>query len=285
LFYVGTFPPIFYFKNTSLLDYENMIKDKKIFNFKESVIVCSFDNLYLLREALLNIIAIINLYDRKIINFSFSFASLSYKIYKKKFDKFKICEEKIDKNEYEYIKKSYFGGRCEVFGNPNKNEIVHYFDFKGMYSQCMKNKFPTGRGNFKTKNLNIKEPGLHAVKYKSNSVYPVLPYKFNNKLYFPNGELVGIYSHIELDYFIENGGILLDHFSSYSYEKEDFVFENYMDELSEIKNKGTYYQIFGKVMSNGLYGSFALNDNNEETVLVSSEEEFQSYLKNTDVVS
>jgi hypothetical protein len=44
----------------------------------------------------------------------------------------------------EYIRQSYYGGRCEIFGNPIENDVIHHFDYSGMYGQCMLEKYPHG---------------------------------------------------------------------------------------------------------------------------------------------
>jgi len=90
-----------------------------------------------------------------------------------------------------YIKDAYYGGRCEVFGNPH-NKIIHYFDFSGMYAQCMKQKFPIGAKQYKNKNLSIYDKGFHSVKVKVDDYLPFLPYR-TNKLLFPNGIIIGRY--------------------------------------------------------------------------------------------
>jgi len=69
----------------------------------------------------------------------------------------------------EFFRQGYFGGRCEVFGNAKKDELVHHFDFSGMYSEVMKQNFCFG--NFKKKtefsSTKIAEPGFYLVEVKS----------------------------------------------------------------------------------------------------------------------
>ena len=233
-----------------------------------------------------NISKIINQYNKKILNTSYSFSSIAYKLFSKKFDIFEICNITTSLEIHEYSKKSYFGGRCEVFGNPNDNEIIHHFDFSGMYAYCMKsNKFPIGNPVFKTTKLNYTMIGLHTVKVKSDLKIPLLPIKHNKKLIFPNGEFVGTYTHNDLKYFKELGGEILMHYSSLEYDKEDYVFKDYIEEFEKKKKKGIYYKIFGKAMNNGLYGSFALNEDNSIFIITFSEEELYGYIKNMNVLS
>jgi hypothetical protein len=283
--YVGAVPNINYFNQISLKDYQDYTVSYQIFDFKKISIDYCFKDIEILSQVLKNILIIISLYDKKIINNSYSFSSLAYKIYKKKFDKFKICIRRLKIEEYEYIKKSYFGGRCEVFGNPDDSEIIHHFDFSGMYAQCMLKKFPIGIPAFKTNNLNLNEIGLHSVKIFSNMEFPILPTYYNKKLLFLNGTYSGVFTHNELKLFIDNGGKVIEHYSSYVFPEEDYVFKDYSNEFINIRKKGLYYKIFGKIMNNGLYGSFALNTDDEETVVIFNEEELYGYLEHTNVKS
>lgn len=283
--YVGKCPSIEYFNNITEIEYSIYRDKNNFFNFRKISIEYCENDLIILKQVLKNIFNIIEKYDKRVLNTSFSFSSISYKLFKKKFDFFEVCDYNLPLVEYEYIRKSYFGGRTEVFGNPDEGEIIHYFDFSGMYAQCMKNKFVVGNPVFKKKNLNVAEIGLHTVKIYSNFNYPILPSYYNKKLLFLNGEFVGTFTHVELKYFLEKGGQIRDHYSSYVYEKEDYVFKNYVEEFIKIREKGVYYKIFGKVMNNGLYGSFALQEDKEETVIVYSDEELSAYIEATDVKS
>ena len=86
--------------------------------------------------------------------------SLALKIFDKVFNKNKIklsYNNAIDK----IARNSYFGGRCEVYGNPYENEQIFHFDFSGMYAQCMKEKFPYGKYKINNNVSEIKEPGIY----------------------------------------------------------------------------------------------------------------------------
>lgn len=283
--YIGECPTIYLFDGITNKEYEEYLKENSPFNFKKiSIDYCNNDVLILF-EVLKNILKIIDKYDKNIWKKSFSFSSIAYKIFKKIFDKSDICSYSIDAYEKDYIKRSYYGGRCEVFGNPLDEEIVHHFDFSGMYAQCMMNLYPIGFPSFKKEDLSIKDFGLHSVRVSSDMKIPILPCKYGNKLYFLNGELEGVFSSIELELFVSHGGVILDHYSSYVYKNCDYVFSNFVEEFNNIRKKGIYYNIFGKSMNNGLYGSFALTEDSEEYIIIYSEEELSSYIENTDVKS
>jgi hypothetical protein len=146
----------------------------------------------IIKKFLEKIIPIITSIDKKIINISFSAASLSFKIFKKNFNYFKINTEITMKDE-NFLRSSYYGGRCEVVGNPENSEIVKYYDYSGMYGQCMSEKFHVGDGEYKI-NCDYNEPGFHHIIYESNLELPILPsHGENNKLMFMNGVREGIF--------------------------------------------------------------------------------------------
>jgi hypothetical protein len=72
----------------------------------------------------------------------YSASSISIRFY---FKNFNLIEKKIPQILDNYIRQSYFGGRCEVFGNQRDGEVVLHYDYSGMYSQCMLEKFPYGK--------------------------------------------------------------------------------------------------------------------------------------------
>jgi hypothetical protein len=74
----------------------------------------------------------------------YSASSMSIKIFYN-FHNIKQIDKKIKKTEDYYIRKAYYGGRCEVFGNVKNDEEIFHYDFPGMYGLCMKEKFPYGQ--------------------------------------------------------------------------------------------------------------------------------------------
>lgn len=281
LYYIGDIPNVSYFN--SMEDYICFSTNKNSFDVKKDTISYCFKDIEIVYIFLYEILKIIHKHDKKIINNSFSFSSIAYKIYIKLYDKWDINYYKNNKFTHDYVKDSYFGGRCEVFGNP-KNKKIHYFDFSGMYSQCMEQKFPIGKGEFKYKNLSIFDIGFHSVKVRCDSYLPYLPFR-SNKLIFPNGEFTGRYWYEEILNALKNKNCeILEHYSSYVYEKEDFIFKDYSNYFSELRNKNFYYKIFGKNMNNGLYGSFALNEKDEEYIICYNECELSSYKNYTDIL-
>jgi hypothetical protein len=101
-----------------------------------------------------------------------------------------LIEKNIKKEFDDILRKSYFGGRTEVFGNPYKNEKILHFDFPGMYASVMCENIPNGKIFLSKKIDNTNEPGFYLIKFKQNMLYPILPIK-EDKLYFKNGTYEG----------------------------------------------------------------------------------------------
>lgn len=73
--------------------------------------------------------------------------------------------------------------------------------------------------------------------------------------------------------------------NSLVYEKYENVFADFVNRFIQIRKSGGYLNIFGKLMINSLYGSFALKPEDNFAYFTFSEEEFESILKNFEVDS
>lgn len=112
----------------------------------------------------------------------------------------------LSKRVSNVLRKAFYGGRCEVFGNPREGEKILYFDFRGMYQQCMVEKLPDGYFTLKTEGCNINTPGFYFIEIEAYNDIPVLPLR-DLKLYFLNGKLCGLYWFEEILKAIEVGGV------------------------------------------------------------------------------
>ena len=283
--YEGVVPSKIYFDNNE--DYEFYNKNYTVFNLKKISIEYCFRDIDILFEILNNLFNLLKPYFKKnnILKNSFSFSSVSFKIFKTKFDVFKITSKKTPLNIDKYFRNAYYGGRCEVFGNPESDEIIHYFDFKGMYAQCMLEKFPHGKLNLKHQNLSINNPGFHTIQFECDDYLPFLPIRAD-KLIFPNGKLIGTYWYEEIINAVKHKKCkILNHFSSIEFECEDYLFKDFVNEFLNLRERGSYYNFFCKNVINGLYGSFALNEDDSFFVISMDQSEFSFYHSKVDVIS
>ncbi len=284
LFYIGNCPNIEYFKNIEEFD---LFNKKEIFDFKKESIDYCLNDVIILKELLEDIINTLKKINKNFINYflkSNSSPSFSYKIYFKFFNKFNI-KEKINLELYEYIKLSYFGGRCEIFGNPYDYEKIKYYDFSGMYAQCMLEIFPYGEYEIVLNPNNLNNIGFYYITCISNLEYPILPTKDNNKLMFKNGIIEGLFWYEEINLFLEKGGVLKNIKYGIIFNKSGKIFEDFINQFTKIKNMGGYYKILGKLIINSLYGGFGMSKIENFTYITFSEIEFNNILEKTDIKS
>lgn len=151
----------FYFKTSEGFKLYNQILDLKKFTIRYCFNDC------LLTKKFIEIIYNIFMKEFKIDILSkniLSTPSLSYYVFYQKFNKKKIAK-KVKKDIELYIRDSYFGGRCEVFGNPLNDERLYHFDFSGMYGLCMKEQNVYGEPQFyyNIENADELEPGFYNI--------------------------------------------------------------------------------------------------------------------------
>jgi hypothetical protein len=167
------------------------LKNGDFFSMKNATINYCKNDVFLLNTILTQIALLLNKEFKNILRNCFSLPSVSNKIFFGKYNNYKI-KKNLDLSHDQFLRSSYYGGRCEVFGNIMDGQIIKYFDFSGMYAQCMLENFHTTNGSF-TNNKDIRKPGFHTIIYKSNLEIPVLPQHLNNKLMFINGTLEGTF--------------------------------------------------------------------------------------------
>ena len=158
--------------------------------------------------------------------FTTSISGISIAVFRKNF-KNKDVVLSVDRSIDIALRSAYYGGRCEVFGNPEDGDYIFHYDFSSMYANRLREKYPCGNPVFVLSIENIDRPGFYSVKVKSNNLdIPILPYR-GEKLIFPNGVFSGVYWYEELKLFVENGGVILKINWGYVYDEEKYIFEEF----------------------------------------------------------
>lgn len=259
---------------------------KEIKNIKKYTILYCENDVLLTKKLIEQITNIISKYNIVLTNKNIlSISSLSLQIFYKIYNSMNLnlkYSDYVDK----IVRKSYYGGRCEVFGNVKENEKIFHFDFPGMYSICMKENYPLGKYYIVNNPNEINKPGFYYIKYKSNMNIPILPHhnKITFKLLFTNGENEGLYWFEEILLFIKYGGEILSIEYSLIYEKYEKCFESYIKEFEELRNKGGEYKTLSKMIVNSLYGRLGMKKKNEQTSIINSNE-YLDYLEKYNIVS
>lgn len=280
--YIGDIPNKKYWEPNEYKLYINSNKSI-IYNLKNEAIKYCERDVIIVKNIIENIFKIIDEKFKKQRISSLSSPSISHKIFFSNFNKFNI-DINLNLEDECYIRPSFFGGRCEVFGNiSSDDEIIKYYDFSGMYGQCMLEEFHLGKSIYDTPKI-INKPGFYNITYYSNFEFlPILPCKHNEKLYFANGYNTGTFWYEEILMFEKYGGKVLKINSAIVYEKKEKVFYDFIQEFNKIREKKGYYKFFGKLMINSLYGSMALKDKDTYQFITFSEEEFYNIVMNNSI--
>ena len=203
----------------------------------------------------------------------YSISGIAYNIYKNYFNKYNISldlENSLDSD----IRKAYYGGRCEVFGNPYKDEHVYHFDFTGMYSNRLKEDFPIGKPKKLLKPSWENKPGFYYIKVKSDMSLPILPYRCEKtgKLLFPNGIFTGVYWYEEINLFILEGGLILEIYWALIYDNMEKIFIEFAKHCIENRNNSLIDKIIWKMIPNSFIGRLGLRNDNEKTLIIKDED-------------
>ena len=281
--YIGEIPSKFYFNSEK--DYLEFIKINKILDIKKYTIYYCNNDIDITINFLINIKNILKNFKIKIEN-SFSAPSIALKIFQKNFNN-DIIKTSYNNLIEKFARNSYFGGRCEVYGNALSNENIFHFDFSGMYAQCMSEKFPFGKHSYNIYVKDFDKPGIYRIEYNSiNTIIPILPHHrlIDNKLMFTNGKMIGAFWYEEILLFIKYGGIIEKILYSLTFEKYDYVFKEYVDFFTKLRLKSKEYNVFSKLMINSLYGRLGMNKI-ENHSFIYKKENMSDIIKKIDIIS
>jgi hypothetical protein len=191
--------------------------------------------------------------------------------------------------EYDkYFLESYFGGRTETFKNWSYNGYC--YDFNSLYPSVMQKgyRYPNPQMLRQSEGLEVLMSllnnkyyeGVAEVTVKFSGNIPLLPYRQDGKLYFPqseNGTLKGFWNFPELREALESGYEFLECGKIIYSKGIDSPFGDYVKTLYELRQKykseGSCMELFVKYLLNSLYGKFG--QQNEKREIGSADEILQ----------
>lgn len=175
---------------------------------------------------------------------------------------------KLDKRKYNFVAEGYYGGKVDVFITYAKssNEEIYYYDVNSLYPYAMLNTMPEGVGEWidgkdikLTEFFGFLEVTVTVPKHLN---IPILPYRHEGGLFFPQGTFTSVQFSEELRYAQSLGYEIKEIKRGLSFNKKEEVFSKYVNEFYKIKEeeaetRGALYFVV-KLLLNALYGKFGM---------------------------
>lgn len=200
-------------------------------------------------------------------------ASLALNIFKKEFYPKKKKLYSLDKDVDRFVRKSYQGGRTEIFNMvySNSTKPLYCYDVNSLYPTVMRdNEFPS-KPKFSTTDFLPDEMGFyHCRVFCPDMHVPVLGSKIkigkSESFIFPTGSFEGYWTTYELNYAIELGYKIEEVYQGVVFENDGKIFKNYVNYFyTKRKNsKSDTDKIICKLLLNSLYGRFGMDTEKDQ---------------------
>lgn len=170
---------------------------------------------------------------------------------------------KLAKSTSDYCRKSYFGGRTEIFKPLCKHGPLYEFDVNSLYPFVMReNFFPVNKGIF-TFEYEKNHLGIYQceVLCPESEYMPCLGVISSGKYIFPKGKFSGYFTSVEIDY-ARSIGYKISVIDGYYFPKKEKLFTEYVNKLYQIRldsKKNSVDDILAKLLMNSLYGRMGMN--------------------------
>lgn len=219
------------------IDFSNIVYNKQLLEYNEQDCRC----LYEVLESFFEQTGVM----------SETFATQALRVFRKDFLKEKIW--KPHQNVLDFCRESYHGGHVEVFKRHCLS--LNAYDVNSMYPFVMKQAIPVQYIGESRKRIGSKYGFVRAVVKIPEMYTPPLPYRLN-KLYFPMGQLEGVWSTEELDVAESMGVKIISILKGVYFECRE-IFSEYVDNLYALKKRsGEPTRTIAKLLLNSLYGKF-----------------------------
>jgi len=179
------------------------------------------------------------------------------------------------------LREGYFGGRTEIFRMTVPEGKYFCFDVNSLYPFVMRDELfpcaPPFVNLFPKKDVYLENDGLTQAKVvcPDDLYLPVLPVRYEKKLYFPRGKFEGLWDNVLLRKAREVG-YEIEPLKSYDFEETVPLFKDHIDKWYEIKRrakKGTSQFLISKIFMNSLYGKFAQRQDVESVQFIHNPED------------
>jgi hypothetical protein len=175
----------------------------------------------------------------------------------------------INSKSDELFRKAYYGGRVEVFKSRYEDKKLFHYDINSLYPYVMKNSFfPDPNTLRPIRDYNIRhfydilseKEGMAEITFKIDDMnIPLLPYRSNNKLIFPEGKIRGFYCFPEIRFALEHGYRIKEIHRIIAGKRIESPFKDFIEIFKKIKetSEDKTEIAWAKRIMNTLYGKFA----------------------------
>lgn len=190
-------------------------------------------------------------------------ASQALFLFNKEFSKKKLYP--LGRIHDEFCRKSYFGGRTEIFKMiyNGKNKFLNVYDINSLYPYCMRDLDTPTNFKYTTREFKPKELGIYhcIVKSPEKMHIPILGTKIDNKFIFPLGEFEGYWCSNELNFALEHGYKITTIFEGRIFENGGKIFKGFVNYFykKRIETEKPAEKIILKLILNSLYGRMGMD--------------------------
>ena len=277
--YQGAVPDIEFFDNISKEQYNEYCKDFQglEWNLKDETIKYCIQDCVSLHQVISKFRSLIfECYSLDVLDYP-TLSSLSFSIYRSGFMP-KDSLAQISGSMYAHLKRSYIGGRVDMF-IPSGENLFHY-DVNSLYPSVMKNfDMPVGTPTAFFGDILAHQPeafGFFNVKVTApdNLKHPIIQCHVNTKNGLRSIAGTGTFETMLFSEEIKNAlkyGYKFEVQSGYTFERGK-VFESFIQNLYLLRTtypKSNPLNLVAKLLMNSLYGRFGMDTNFGETAVVS----------------
>lgn len=160
----------------------------------------------------------------------------------------------FDKKHIDFCKSGYYGGRTENLIKGKIKGKIFVYDVNSLYPFVMQSHFFPNPTRYKD-STELNEFGIYDVTVKVNEFFPLIPYRDNGRLLFPNGIFRTVCTGAEI---IASKCIILKIHKGLIFDKGEKYFKSFVDDLYKMRqeNKDTFMGLVLKNILNSLYGKF-----------------------------
>jgi hypothetical protein len=265
--YEGALPDKSFYENISDLNYQVLVEDfkERNWNFKTELLKYMKNDIVALHQIIDKFSETMFELENLNITSVSTISSISLKTYLSSYyNKYKTPIHIPRHDNYLDIKKSYYGGRVEVFKSYAENIFI--YDVVSLYPYTMLNELPIGCINKSTDiNLDNYFGFCYAtVNVPKGIIAPILPFRKNDgKLIYPTGSWSGWYTSEILKMARDSQNVQIEVHSGYKMDKSKELFKEFVEKYTQMKIKAekegnNVLRTIIKLILNSLYGRFGL---------------------------